>query len=52
MLPLSSSRSCTSGRYTHMQWKKTIVIVEGIYCMEGEICNLPEIMVVCKKYKV
>jgi 7-keto-8-aminopelargonate synthetase-like enzyme len=34
-----------------MRWKKIIVIVEGIYSMEGEICNLPEIMVVCKKYK-
>jgi serine palmitoyltransferase len=35
-----------------MRWKKIIVIVEGIYSMEGEICNLPEIMVVCKKYNV
>jgi serine palmitoyltransferase len=35
-----------------MPWKKIIVIVEGIYSMEWEICNLPEIMVACKKYKV
>ncbi|KQK11332.1 long chain base biosynthesis protein 2d isoform X1 [Brachypodium distachyon] len=36
---------------THRPWKKIIVIVEGIYSMEGELCNLPEIMAVCKKYK-
>ncbi|KAG8078975.1 hypothetical protein GUJ93_ZPchr0007g3068 [Zizania palustris] len=33
-------------------WKKIIVIVEGIYSMEGELCKLPEIIAVCKKYKV
>jgi serine palmitoyltransferase len=37
---------------THRPWKKIIVIIEGIYSMEGELCNLPEIMAVCKKYKV
>jgi serine palmitoyltransferase len=26
--------------------------VEGIYSMEGELCKLPEIVSVCKKYKV
>ncbi|CAA6667835.1 unnamed protein product [Spirodela intermedia] len=36
---------------THRPWKKIIVIVEGIYSMEGEICKLPEIVAVCKKYK-
>ncbi|KAF0917437.1 hypothetical protein E2562_020559 [Oryza meyeriana var. granulata] len=36
---------------THRPWKKIIVIVEGIYCMEGELCKLPEIIAVCKKYK-
>ncbi|XP_009404745.2 long chain base biosynthesis protein 2a [Musa acuminata AAA Group] len=36
---------------THRPWKKIIVIVEGIYSMEGELCNLPEIIAVCKKYK-
>ncbi|KMZ59378.1 Long chain base biosynthesis protein [Zostera marina] len=35
----------------HRPWKKILVIVEGIYSMEGEICNLPEIVSVCKKYK-
>ncbi|RID58819.1 hypothetical protein BRARA_F02087 [Brassica rapa] len=36
---------------THKPWKKIIVIVEGIYSMEGEICKLPEIVSICKKYK-
>ncbi|KAL6280833.1 hypothetical protein ACE6H2_017714 [Prunus campanulata] len=36
---------------THRPWKKIIVIVEGIYSMEGELCQLPEIVAICKKYK-
>ncbi|XP_078441138.1 long chain base biosynthesis protein 2d [Wolffia australiana] len=36
---------------THRPWKKIIVIIEGIYSMEGELCKLPEIITVCKKYK-
>ncbi|KAJ4973965.1 hypothetical protein NE237_007139 [Protea cynaroides] len=36
---------------THRPWKKIIVVVEGIYSMEGDICKLPEIIAVCKKYK-
>ncbi|CAA3017571.1 long chain base biosynthesis 2a [Olea europaea subsp. europaea] len=36
---------------THRPWKKIIVLVEGIYSMEGEICKLPEIVAICKKYK-
>ncbi|GJS49252.1 long chain base biosynthesis protein 2a [Tanacetum coccineum] len=32
-------------------WKKTIVVIEGIYSMEGEFCKLPEIISICKKYK-
>lgn len=35
----------------HRPWKKIMVMVEGIYSMEGDICNLPEIVRVCKKYK-
>ena len=30
---------------------KILVIVEGLYSMEGEICNLKEIVRICKKYK-
>ena len=29
-----------------------MVAVEGIYSMEGEICNLAEVSAVCKKYRV
>ncbi|KAG6473384.1 hypothetical protein ZIOFF_067299 [Zingiber officinale] len=32
-------------------WKKIMVIVEGIYSMEGEFSKLPEIVAICKKYK-
>ena len=37
--------------YTHRPWKKILVMVEGIYSMEGEICDLPGIVRVCKKYR-
>ncbi|KAK4395550.1 Long chain base biosynthesis protein 2a [Sesamum angolense] len=36
---------------THRPWKKIIVVVEGIYSMEGELCQLPEIVSICKKYR-
>jgi serine palmitoyltransferase len=36
---------------TRRPWKKITIIVEGIYSMEGEICRLPEIVAVKKKYK-
>ncbi|KAG4939366.1 hypothetical protein JHK85_046088 [Glycine max] len=29
---------------THRPWKKIMVIVEGIYSMEGELCKLPEVI--------
>lgn len=32
-------------------WKKILVVVEGIYSMEGAICKLKEIIEVTKKYK-
>lgn len=32
-------------------WRRILIIVEGIYSMEGEICRLPEIVAVKKKYK-
>ncbi|GFH18625.1 aminotran_1_2 domain-containing protein, partial [Haematococcus lacustris] len=35
---------------THRPWKKILIIVEGIYSMEGEVCALPEIVAVKKKY--
>lgn len=36
---------------THRPWTKIIVVVEGIYSMEGELCRLNEIVAVSKKYK-
>lgn len=32
-------------------WKKIIIIVEGIYSMEGTIVNLPELIRIKKQYK-
>lgn len=36
---------------TFLPWKKILVMTEGIFSMEGEICRLPEVVTVCKKYK-
>ena len=35
----------------HRPWRKIVVMVEGIYSMEGSICKLKEIVKVCKKNK-
>ena len=37
---------------THRPWKKIVIIVEGIYSMEGSIVNLPGVVALKKKYKV
>uniref|UniRef100_A0AAV1TDS0 serine C-palmitoyltransferase n=1 Tax=Peronospora matthiolae TaxID=2874970 RepID=A0AAV1TDS0_9STRA len=36
---------------THRPWKKIIVMIEGIYSMEGEIVRLREMVDITKKYK-
>lgn len=36
---------------TRRPWSKIIILVEGIYSMEGEMCCLPEIVALKKKYK-
>lgn len=36
---------------THRPWKKILILVEGIYSMEGSIVNLPKIIEIKKKYK-
>ncbi|KAM8947631.1 serine palmitoyltransferase 3 isoform 2-T2 [Pelodytes ibericus] len=36
---------------THRPWKKILILVEGIYSMEGSIVRLPEIVALKKKYK-
>lgn len=33
-------------------WKKIVIVVEGVYSMEGSIVHLPEIIELKKKYKV
>ena len=37
---------------THRPWKKILLIVEGLYSMEGTFVNLPKILELKKKYKV
>jgi serine palmitoyltransferase len=36
---------------THRPWKKILIIIEGVYSMEGTIVRLPEIIAIKKKYK-
>lgn len=36
---------------THRPWKKILVAVEGLYSMEGTMCNLPQLIRLKKKYK-
>lgn len=36
---------------THRPWKKILIVVEGLYSMEGNICKLPEFVELKKKYK-
>lgn len=35
---------------TRRPWNKILVIVEGIYSMEGEYCDLANVVKVCKRY--
>lgn len=37
---------------THRPWKKILVIVEGIFSMEGTVVNLPAVLELKKRYKV
>jgi serine palmitoyltransferase len=34
---------------THRPWKKILILVEGIYSMEGEVCRLQEIIDIKKR---
>ncbi|KAF1798681.1 pyridoxal phosphate-dependent transferase [Mucor lusitanicus] len=36
---------------THRPWKKILIIVEGLYSMEGTIVNLPELIELKKEFK-
>ncbi|KAL5463711.1 hypothetical protein EMCRGX_G032636 [Ephydatia muelleri] len=45
-------RSIIEGQpITHRPWKKILIVVEGIYSMEGSMANLPAIIALKKKYK-
>lgn len=37
---------------TGKPWKKILVIVEGVYSMEGSIVHLPQLLKLKEKYKV
>ena len=37
---------------THRPWKKILIVVEGLYSMEGTLVDLPKILELKKKYKV
>lgn len=37
---------------THRPWKKILVVVEGLFSMEGTFCNLPALIELKKRYKV
>ncbi|OBA28577.1 PLP-dependent transferase [Hanseniaspora valbyensis NRRL Y-1626] len=36
---------------THKPWDKILICVEGLFSMEGTMCNLPELVKLKKKYK-
>ncbi|XP_012942343.1 serine palmitoyltransferase 2 [Aplysia californica] len=36
---------------THRPWKKILIVVEGVYSMEGSIVRLPDVIRLKKKYK-
>lgn len=36
---------------THRPWKRILILVEGIYSMEGSIVRLPEVIALKKRYK-
>jgi serine palmitoyltransferase len=36
---------------THRPWKKILVVVEGLYSMEGTMCDLPGLLLLKKRYK-
>lgn len=36
---------------THRPWKKILIVVEGLYSMEGTMCDLPGLLKLKKRYK-
>lgn len=37
---------------THRPWKKILLVVEGLYSMEGSLVNLPALIELKRRYKV
>ncbi|KAL8590336.1 hypothetical protein ACOMHN_006452 [Nucella lapillus] len=42
---------CEGQPRTHRPWKKILIVVEGVYSMEGSIVQLPEVLRLKRKYK-
>ncbi|XP_061140673.1 serine palmitoyltransferase 3 isoform X3 [Syngnathus typhle] len=42
---------CSGQPRTHRPWRKILIMVEGIYSMEGSVVRLPELIALKKKYK-
>ncbi|XP_023818799.1 serine palmitoyltransferase 3 [Oryzias latipes] len=42
---------CCGQPRTHRAWRKILIMVEGIYSMEGSVVRLPEVIALKKKYK-
>jgi serine palmitoyltransferase len=36
---------------THRPWRKIVILVEGIYSMEGEMCDLSAVVALAKRYR-
>ncbi|PWY77349.1 PLP-dependent transferase [Aspergillus heteromorphus CBS 117.55] len=36
---------------THRPWKNILIVVEGLYSMEGSMCNLPGLIMLKRRYK-
>jgi serine palmitoyltransferase len=43
--------ACGMDKKEYKPWKKIVLLIEGIYSMEGIVCNLPEFEKLKKKYK-
>lgn len=46
----SSSSTLSLASSTYKPWRRILIVVEGMYSMEGESCNLRDIIAVKKKY--
>ncbi|BFZ07191.1 hypothetical protein BsWGS_10230 [Bradybaena similaris] len=42
---------CAGQPRTHRPWRKILIVVEGVYSMEGSIVRLPDVLRLKKKYK-